>query len=134
VQTKVGKYSVEVRQAEFGSFVSFSSGERGRHERGDYLFWTAVLKRKIRFGRRKARKISGRAHYLLPPGDRFDRMRLELRTAKDKNARAAYKEMWLGILQEGRNIAYIRPSTAAEIMRWFKTHGSDVRYVTGMKT
>ena len=83
--TRVGRYEVEVRRMNYPTLWHFSSGEHGRKEAGIYAFWTAVLARKAR------RKISGRALATLPPGDRFDRMRREMRGARAAD-RAAYRK------------------------------------------
>lgn len=111
--TRVGRARVPVVAAKQVSLVRFGAGEHGRGEAGDYLFWTAVLKKK-----RGARKrIWGRAYAYLPPGDRFDRIKRE------------HRRLWSELLSRGRNIRHIRPSTLAEVRRWMRTHGADARFV-----
>lgn len=124
-ETKVGKYTVPVCNAKFISLVYFSAGARGNKERGQFAFWTAVLKRK------KKNRVWGRSRPILPAGDRFDRMKREKLKAKSKSDRKAYGRMW-DVMGRGRNIRYIRPSTLAEIQKWFKSHASDAKYAYGV--
>jgi len=135
--TLVGKVSVPVVNAEYATIVTFRSGDLGTFERGDFLFWTAVLKKKhIWTGYTdiwKPRTIGlvlGRARAILPPGDRFDRMKHEMLTDPDANDRKIYREWWKKILGEGKNIKFIRPSTKREVGRWMKGHKSDAKFVT----
>ena len=69
----------------------------------------------------------------LSAGDRFDRMEKERRQAKDPEARRSYQRFWTQYLKAGRNIKYIRPSTAKEVARWAKTHQSDFKYARKMR-
>lgn len=120
--TRVGRYTVKVRNPHHASIVRFSSGVHGKKERGDFLFWTAVRKDK--------RWTVGRAHWSLPAGDRFDRMKREMQNARTAEDRIAYARMWKE-MGGGKNIAYIRPATAAEVNRWIATHESDAKFITG---
>ena len=119
--TRVGRYEVAVRRINYPTLWHFSSGEHGRKEAGIYAFWTAVLARKTR------RRIWGRALVTLPPGDRFDRIRREMREGRAAD-RAAYRRMWRELMQGGRAIRYIRPASEREVHRWMKTHDRDARF------
>jgi hypothetical protein len=119
--TRVGGYEIEVRRMNYPTLWHFSSGEHGRKEAGIYAFWTAVLARKGR------RKVSGRALVTQPPGDRFDRIRREMREARAAD-RPAYRRIWLELMKRGRAIRYIRPASEREVSRWMKTHGRDARF------
>ncbi len=132
--TRVGKISVPVVDAEYATIATFKSGDLGRFERGDYLFWTAVLKKPYHWqgydGKHKPRTmklILGRARTFLPPGDRFDRMRIEMKTDPLKADREIYRKWWYKLLREGANIKFIRPSTKREVGRWMKGHESDAK-------
>lgn len=110
--TRVGAARVPVVRAKNVSLVRFSAGEHGRGEAGDFLFWTAVLKKK-----KNARgRLIGRAYVYLGPGDRFDRLKRE-------NPRP-----WVELLSRGANVKHIRPATLAEIRRWMSTHAADARF------
>jgi hypothetical protein len=122
---KVGKYQVPVVRAKFLTLVAFDGGEHGAGERGDFAFWTAVLKVPVKNGKKLRRVITGRAYAYLSPGDRFDRMAKEMRSAKRADYRAAYRKFWETLIQRGDNIAYIRPATAAELRRWINAHNDD---------
>lgn len=111
--TRVGAAPVPVLRAKHISLVRFSAGEHGRGEAGDFLFWTAVLKKK----RKGKGRLIGRAYAYLGPGDRFDRIKRE-------NPRP-----WVELLSRGANVKHIRPSTIAEITRWMRTHAADARFV-----
>lgn len=126
--TKIGKYAVPVRFAQYPSVVDFKSGARGRFERGEYCFWTAVLNKKP-IGKRG---ITGRARTILPPGERFCRIGKETRIAKHKEDRKAYKKLW-AILGAGKNVLYVRPSVLREVKRWIKTHESDAKHIRSIR-
>jgi hypothetical protein len=123
--TTVGDVAVPLKNAHYASIVTFRGGAHGKKERGDFCFWTAVLKRPYN----GKRKLIGRAYAFLDPGDRFDRMQYEMMIAATPEDRAAYREMWEHRLKGGNNIDYIRPSTKREIERWLKTHRADANYV-----
>jgi hypothetical protein len=125
--THIGRHVVPVRNAKFVSIVSFAGGAHGKKERGHYLFWTAVLK-----GRAKRRFITGRARVFLQAGDRFDRMKREMKNMKfSKETRDAYRGIWHS-MNGGARVKYIRPASASAIAKWFASHGSDARHVNGM--
>lgn len=125
--TRVGAVEIEVRNAKFCAVVNFAAGAHGVGERGHYCFWTAVLRRKKPGMKRKF--IVGRARLWLPPGDRFDRMQYEMLTAARADDRAAYRRMWEFALEEGRNIAYIRPAGPRELWLWIRTHEGDAKHI-----
>lgn len=125
----VGRHTVPLVKAHFPTTVYFRSGEHGRGERGAYHFWTAVLSEPRRYGGRVRRVVIARALAVLPPVERLERMREESRTAKLATDRAAYRAYWRGVLECGRNVARIRPSTCAEVLRWMRTHPKDARHV-----
>jgi len=142
--TTVGIYNVPVVNAEYATIATFRKGDLGKFERGDFLFWTAVFKKEFSWRGyqgtdrvRKMKLILGRARAVLSPGDRFDRMRLEMRTDPNKEDRRIYKEWWFRVFKEGDNIKFIRPSTKREVYRWMEGHKSDakdlVRLVIGGK-
>ena len=83
--TQVGACFIPVVDAEYPTIATFKAGDLGRFEFGAYLFWTAILKKKHLWqgyqGTWKPRMIKtciGRARAILSPGDRFDRMRIEM--------------------------------------------------------
>ena len=134
--TRVGKISVPVVDAEYATIATFSKGDLGRFERGDYLFWTAVLKTKRpwkgyygKWSWRKIQLVLGRARPVLSPGDRFDRMRIEMKTDPNKEDRAIYKKWWYEILDKGANIKFIRPSIKKEVQRWINGHLADAKFL-----
>ena len=114
MKTNVGKYKVQVKNANFLSIVTFTSGEHGKKERGDFAFWTAILKKRVN----KKWKISGRAHLLLPPGDRFDRMKREARTDKNPEDRKIYHQLFHEYMGGGSNVKHIRPATEKDIKKF----------------
>jgi hypothetical protein len=120
--TKVGRLQVPVRRASHPTLWYFASGEHGRKEAGVYAFWTAVI------SRRKPKGLIGRALAAEPPGDRFDRIRREMRTARSKADRAAYARHWRELLARGKAIRYVRPSTEREVRKWMKGHEKDARH------
>lgn len=126
--TKVGKCDVEVRGAAFPALWHFTSGAHGKKEAGVFAFWTAVLKKPQKLGKKKVRRIFGRALVTLPPGDRFDRMKREMLTMKKKEVRAAYRGHYVGLLKCGKNIKCIRPSTEKEMRKWMKGHKADAKF------
>ena len=119
---KIGKTNVKVVDAEFYSIVSFTSGEHGEREKGDYAFWTVVFKKK-KEGRDR---IIGRAHVSLPPTDRFIRLEHEKEEGSEEDQQG-YSQLWDDI-EQGKNVKHIRPSTIQEINRWMFTHQSDAPY------
>ena len=119
--TQVGKSKIPVRGIH-PTLGIFFSGERGRHERGLYLFWTAVLKPPYVDNRRR---LFARSRILNDPGERFRRIEQERRTARTPRDRAAYEWQWTRLLRQGRGIAYIRPATRREVNRWFLSHRED---------
>jgi hypothetical protein len=122
--TRVGAVQVPVVRAKGVTLVRFRAGEHGAREAGDYLFWTAVLKKR----KGSKSRILGRAYAYLAPGDRFDRIKREMRRAKSSADRAAYRRLWLELLSRGENIKHVRPSTLAEVRRWMRTHAADARF------
>ena len=122
--THIGKYRIPVRNHHFVSMVSFRAGTHGTAERGDFLFWTAVMKK--RKGERQ-RKTFGRAWATRDPGERMRRIGLERTSARSKASREAYKRLWNG-LGGGKDVAYIRPSTYGEICKWMVSHMSDAKH------
>src|SRR5690242_6945273 len=94
--TRVGKYKVPLRNEKYLSIVTFKAGKDGAREGGDFAFWTAVFKVPQRkpFDKRKSKKLTGRARLILPPGDRFDRMKMELKNADRAAAREIYGHYW----------------------------------------
>jgi len=132
--TKVGAYRIPVRGL-YATLILFHSGEHGRKEAGWYAFWTAVLKKPVltRDGTRRFRKVFGRARVGESAGDRLDRMRFEMNhPAQKPQARQAYRRSWLQVLQQGGNIAYIRPSTISEIRHWMKDHKADAPHASSV--
>lgn len=125
--TIVGSYEITVRRASHPSVRFFISGAHGKKEAGLYAFWTVVLNRKGK------NRVWGRALTSLQPGDRFDRMRTEMRTAKSKKARDAYRRIWKEIIKGGKLIRYIRPSTEKEIKLWMDGHKSDAKFARRVK-
>ena len=126
-ETRVGPYLVQVVNAKFPTIVSFKGGAKGIRERGDFAFWTTVLKK--RRGPKKGNRIWGRARLILPPGDRVDRMKKEMLYASDKNDRKIYRLWWTKVIEKGKNIKYIRPSSLPEVKKWMRSHQSDARYI-----
>lgn len=125
--TRVGVFQITVRDASHPAVRYFSSGAHGRKEAGLYAFWTVVLNRKGK------NRVWGRALTSLPPGDRFDRMRKEMISAKSKKAREAYRRIWQEVIKAGKLIRYIRPSTEKEIRKWMDGHSSDAKYAKRVK-
>ncbi len=121
--TRVGRYRVPVRGIH-PTIAYFVGGARGAHERGVFLFWTAVLKRP----HRGERTCTARARILLPPGERFERMGREARTARHAGARRVYAAWWEQHLRRGAGIAYIRPATRLEVRHWAATHVRDMAH------
>lgn len=136
--TRVGKFDVPVK-TRHATLVHFSGGEGGKHEAGNFAFWTAVLKEPVRLEQkdgwprkgRVVRKIFGRAYVSLGAGDRFDRMRIESKTATDAADRRVYRRMYVECMHSGGNIKVIRPSTLKEVCRWMETHESDAVFASG---
>ena len=127
---RIGSYVVPVR-GKWATLVTFWAGEHGRKDCGEYAFWTARLKHPVvRTTGGRSRRVIGRALVGHSAGDRFDRMSREMRTAKSKEAREANRELWERILRKGQNVAYVRPSTLAEVRRWADSHESDVKHAT----
>ena len=112
--TRIGKYHVPIVKPKFPTIGTFAGGQHGRREGGEYLFWTVVLKRKIRWCNRKRWWLTARARAILCPGERFNRMRIEARAAKSSEDRQAYRDLYDRMLGRGRNIKYVRPSTPCE--------------------
>jgi len=125
--TAVGRCKVAVRDAHLPTLWKFTGGAHGKKEAGVFAFWTTVIKKKGK------KRVWGRALYSLPPGDRFDRMRFELREAKSAAARSAYRRIWRAI-KGGKAISYIRPSSDAEVMAWMRSHKSDAKYAKRLRT
>ena len=92
----------------------FRGGRKGRGERGVYRFWTAVL-------RRPSAVVTARARRSLGPWARFARF--------GRSARDADAWIWLNVLEAGRAVRRIRPSTGTEVARWLRTHPGDARHV-----
>ena len=126
--TRVGSCEIPVRQMNYPTLWHFSSGEHGRKEAGIYAFWTAVLARKVR----GKGKVSGRALVTQPPGDRFDRIRREMREARAAD-RPIYRRIWLELIKGGRGIRYIRPASEHEVQRWMSTHERDARFASRIR-
>lgn len=132
--TKIGKYDVPVVNAKYLSLVTFSSGEHGSREKGHFVFWSTVLKKaKHGLSGKRRKVIIGRARPYLSPGNRVDRMQQELKEARTKDDRAAYRYLWESMAEKGGNIKCVRPSTLKEIQLWIDTHyESDARFITAI--
>lgn len=117
--TNVGRHEVPVRRVNDPTLWYFSSGEHGRKEAGVYAFWTAVLEKG---------KLCGRALVTLPPGERFDRVRIEMRTAHLASDREAYARYWNLRLRKGAGIRFIRPASHREVKKWMDAHPKDARF------
>ena len=117
----VGEYIVPLRFYKFPTIASFKAGAHGKQigERGDFCFWTAVLKRPRKEKGSLVKGIWGRAIMVLQAGDRFDRMK----------GHTAYDKHWNGYLNKGKNIAFIRPSNEREVLAWCISHLSDAKYL-----
>ena len=118
VTIMVGKYIVPIHNFLFLSIVTFSRGAHGKEERGDFAFWTIVLKRG------KRRRIIARALCVRDAGERFRRIGIEARSAKDADDRFIYAGLWRA-MGAGKNIKFIRPATLHEIKRWMGSHKAD---------
>jgi hypothetical protein len=121
---------VPLRGANYPSVVGFAAGEHGRGEGGLYHFWTAVLRRRVMLEGRMRWRVICRAQAVHPPGERFSRIGNEAKTEASPDDRKHNRCLWFDVLKRGRNIAYIRPSTLAEIKRWVTPHGADARHIT----
>lgn len=121
IKTRIGKRLVEVKPGQ--SRVIFTAGARGKHERGVFLFWTAVLEKGPYKGRSK---VFGRARSTLSPGDRFRRTQKEITTAETASDRKAYARIW----EKLAYVKYVRPSNKTEIIEWMRTHKEDSCFVT----
>lgn len=138
--TKIGKVTVPVK-TRHATLVKFTGGAGGKHEAGDFAFWTAVLKKPIwaepkdgwpRGGKKKKiTKIFGRAYVSLGAGDRFDRMRAEAKELKGRPDGRIYHRMFHEFMKQGHNVAYVRPATNREVRGWMATHLSDAKYAVG---
>ncbi len=117
-----------MRDLNYPTLWHFSSGEHGPKEAGIYAFWTAVLGTG-----KKAKGLCGRALVTEPPGDRFDRIRREMRTARAKADRVAYARQWRELIERGRAIRYLRPSTPEEVRKWMKGHEKDARFAKPLR-
>lgn len=125
VTTSVGRVKVPLRLGSHPSLGVFVGGARGAHEKGQFFFWTAVLKQR-RLG---YRTVTVRTRALNPPGERFSRFGVEQRTARRAGMRAANGDIWTEVLRRGENIVYIRPATEREMRRWCATHLSDAQHL-----
>jgi hypothetical protein len=129
-QTRVGQFWAPVKQWQHPTLGVFAGGRRGQHEAGIYFFWTAVLKPPYLDGQKIC---TGRARALLPPGERFERMDKEQRTARPMAARNGNAYTWNRVLRQGGAIAYIRPANRAEVAHWARTHPEDHRSLTWLQ-
>jgi hypothetical protein len=127
---RVARTRVALRGANYPTLAIFSAGELGRVEAGHYHFWTAVFREPRTLEGKKRRRSIARAQAVHPPGERFERMRHEATTAPDPDERAHNSKLWRDVLERGRNIQWIRPSTEREVRRWCEAHESDARHIT----
>jgi hypothetical protein len=126
--TLVGEEYVPVRGANFPTLVYFRAGEHGLSEAGAFHFWTAVLSEPRRF-KGKLRKVSiGRAFAVQPPGERFHRFMRDAVISVDPEEREHNVGLWNFVIEAGRNISFIRPSTVTEVRRWMSAHDTDTQY------
>lgn len=139
LKTVIGKYEIPVK-SRHATLVHFTGGDGGKHEAGDFAFWTAVLKEPVTVEpkngwperRRKVKKIFGRAYVALSAGDRFDRMRVEAKTARTADDRAVYRRMYYECMGAGKNIALVRPTTLLEVRKWMRGHKTDAVFADRM--
>lgn len=124
VTSRVGNHNVPLKKMRYVSLLTFFGGAHGRKERGDYCFWTAVLKERVA----GKRKLTGRALAYLPPNERFERIALDMQVAPSAEDRKVYEMLWKRLLKKGANIKCIRPSTAKEIRNWLDTHPEDAEH------
>lgn len=110
---KIGKKQIPVIKASEPTLVRFRNAAKGKN--GVFAFWTAVMKK----GQRKA--LWGRSQVGMDAGDRFDRMNRQSRGEVPKEDQAIYAQMWQ-MMKAGANVAYIRPSTEKELLRWLNGH------------
>lgn len=132
----VGKYEIPLKRANWPTVVTFKAGEHGRREGGVFHFWTAVFSRPKRMraslaGRRLKRRSICRSLAVNPPGERFFRNKRDSVVSVDVEDRIYLRELWFDVMEQGKNIAYIRPSTPAEVERWISTHEKDSRFIAG---
>jgi hypothetical protein len=120
VITHIGRFPILVRRGTSPTEALFLTGARGRHERGIYRFWTAVLEH-------PHETIIARARRALPPGERFQRFFLDAWGLRDLDPVSADANecVWRDVLGYGRAVRYIRPSTAREVWRWVTGHRAD---------
>lgn len=113
--------------------MTFSSGEHGEDEAGEYAFWVAVLKRKVKLDSTYRMQIFGRAKVGLDAGDRFSRMAQEQRFAKSKADRQVYRKFWNDLMKRGANVQHIRPAMYQEIKVWLDSHKKDSPYIKSIR-
>jgi hypothetical protein len=126
METKIGRNHVPVR-GNWATLVPFAAGAHGKKEAGVFAFWTAVIG-PVKLDGKTRKRIFGRAKVGLSAGDRFDRMRFEMKSARDADDRRIYRRFWYLLLRKGANVRYVRPSTLKEVRAWMKSHQADARH------
>jgi hypothetical protein len=127
---RIGGVTVKLRDGEWPTVAVFRAGEHGTGEAGHYNFWTAVLSEAVKVGRRTRKLVIGRAQALHDPGERFERIGREITAYESVEDRNHCRVTWLEVLRKGENVAYVRPSTLAEVRRWIKPHPADSKFLT----
>jgi hypothetical protein len=127
---RIGKATVPLRDGNWPTLAVFRAGEHGTGEAGHYHFWTAVLMSPVKVKDRVRKLVIGRSQALHDPGERFERIGKEAKLYESTEDREHCRVTWLEVLESGLNVAYVRPSTLAEVRRWIATHPADARHIT----
>jgi hypothetical protein len=127
METKIGRNTIPGR-GNWATLVPFAAGAHGKKEAGVYAFWTAMLQQPVKLDGKTRKRIFGRAKIGLSAGDRFDRMRLEMKTDRSAEDRRIYRKFWYLLLRKGANVRYVRPSTLKEVRAWMKSHQTDAKH------
>ena len=127
MKVRIGRYHPEVYSVGdlHASIVSFSAGEHGQREAGEYAFWTAWLREAVE----ERRKVTARAQVGLDAGERFRRMGMEMRNASSASDRKEYRVIWEKMLRRGANVERVEPSSLEAVRYWLERHPQDSPFV-----
>lgn len=103
----IGEYRVPILYYLYPTLGSFLGGAKGEHEAGDYAFWTVMLKTN------RYDHVYARNRVFLGPEERFNRK----------------PYVHDDLIQRGKNVRYIRPSTVEEVKAWLYDHPNDSEYL-----
>jgi len=125
IETTIGNYLIEVRDPHYPSLVFFKKAKGSKDNEGVYAFWSVI-------GKNGNRLVTARARVGLHAGERFERINVDIFRAGSLEDRRAYAQFFYDVMDSGKNVGWIRPSSNEEVAKWAKSHEEDFKYAVNI--